>query len=50
MGLDVAAGDYALTHNVGDEAAYDIVLGTAEGIESRQKYDALVRGQGETSH
>lgn len=42
--LDDAAKEYALTHNVGHEAAYDIVLGTSEGMELRQKYDALVRG------
>lgn len=42
--LDDAAREYALTHGVGHEAAYDIVLGTAEGMELRQKYDALVRG------
>lgn len=42
--LDDAAKEYALTHNIGHEAAYDIVLGTAEGMELRQKYDRLMRG------
>ena len=42
--LDDAAREYALTHNVGQEAAYDIVLGTGEGMVLRQKYDRLMRG------
>ena len=44
MGLDVAAGNYALIHNIGHEVTYDIVVGTAEGMELRQRYDQLVRG------
>ena len=42
--LDDAAKEYPLTHNRGHEAAYDIVLGSSEGMELRSKYDALVRG------
>ncbi len=40
VGLDVAAGDYVLTHNVGHQVAYDTILATSEGMELRSKYDA----------